>query len=116
MNKTIKKLEKNLVQALTSACDNIKQDVNGFDWLTHSANYANFPASLVVRCVFDTEQNLETAKSAKLDELMIKRIHSALLNAGILLKTPKCHVVFDTEEACERQHQGDWNKRMNYAH
>jgi hypothetical protein len=116
MNKTVKKLEKNLIRALTSACEQLKQDVVGFDWLTHTANYANFPNSLVVRCVFDTEQNLESAKLAAQDALMIKRIHSALLNAGILLKMPKQHVVFDTEEACAREHQGDWNKRINYAH
>lgn len=113
MNKTIKKLEKTLEQALTSACEQSKQDVNGFEWLTHTANYANFPGSLVIRCVFDTDQSLAAAKLAEQDAFIVKHIHNALLKAGILLKIPKRHVVFDTEEACERQHQGNWNKRIH---
>ncbi|MGK0307021.1 MAG: hypothetical protein ACI8UG_002783, partial [Gammaproteobacteria bacterium] len=47
MNKTVKKLDNNVIKALTIVCENAKQDIVGFEWLTHSANYANFPGSLV---------------------------------------------------------------------
>jgi hypothetical protein len=116
MKKTIKKLDKQVVQALTIACEQCKQDVLGFDWLTHTADYSNFPGSLVVRCVFDTDQSLHVAKETEQTVLLIKRIHGALLKSGFLLKHPKKHVIFDTEEACTREHQGDWNKRLDYAH
>jgi hypothetical protein len=113
MNKTVKKLEGNLIRALTSACEKAKIEVSGFEWLTHTANYANFPNSLVVICIFDDDSSLNKAKDAAQDLIIITCIHKALLNAGILLKTPKQHVRFDSEQACEREHQGDWKKRIN---
>ncbi|MFT5282050.1 MAG: hypothetical protein ACI94Z_000877, partial [Yoonia sp.] len=45
MNKTVKKLEGNLVRALTSACEQAKVEVSGFEWLTHTTDYSNFPNS-----------------------------------------------------------------------
>ncbi|MFT6270002.1 MAG: hypothetical protein ACJAVV_002830 [Alphaproteobacteria bacterium] len=116
MNKTVKKLEGNLVRALTSACEQAKVDVSGFEWLTHTADYANFPNSLIVRCIFDDDSSLTIAKDAALDTIIITCIHKALLNAGILLKNPKKHVLFDTEQACEREHQGNWKKRIRERH
>jgi len=112
MNKTVKKLEGNLVRALTSACEKAKVEVSGFEWLTHTADYTNFPNSLIVICIFDDDSSLKTAKYSAHDLIIIKCIHKALLNAGILLKTPKQHVLFDTEQACEREHQGNWKKRI----
>lgn len=113
MNKTVKKLEGNLVRALTSACEKAKIEVTGFEWLTHIADYANFPNSLVVTCIFDDDSSLDKAKYAAQDLIIITCIHNALLNAGILLKAPKQHVRFDTEQACERQHQGNWKRRIH---
>lgn len=116
MKKTIKKLENNLVQALTKACEEAKLHIHGFEWLTHTANYANFPGSLHVRCIFDTDTSLQTARHSEHDIEIIKLIQTALLKAGILLKDPKRHVTFDTEQACEREHQGNWKKRIQNAH
>jgi hypothetical protein len=116
MKKTIKKLENNLVQALTGACEQAKVNIQGFDWLTHTADYANFPGSLHVRCIFDTEISLKAVQDSGRDIDMIKLIHTALLKAGILLKNPKQHITFDTEQACEREHQGNWKKRIQNVH
>jgi hypothetical protein len=113
MNKTVQKLEGNLIKALTSACEKAKIEVSGFKWLTHVADYANFPSSLVVLCIFDDDSSLSKAKYAAQDLIIITFIHKALLNAGILLKSPKRHVRFDTEQACEREHQGNWKKRIH---
>jgi len=33
MNKTVKKLDNNVVKALTIACEMAKQDTVGFEWL-----------------------------------------------------------------------------------
>jgi hypothetical protein len=109
MSKTIQKFEGNLIRALTSVCEKAKIQVSGFEWLTH----VNFPSSLVVICIFDDDSSLSKAKYSAQDLIIITFIHKALLNAGILLKSPKRHVRFDTEQACEREHQGNWKKRIH---
>lgn len=116
MTKTVKKLDSQVIKALTIACEAAKQQVKGFEWLTHTADYANFPSSLVVRCVFDREANLVAAKQNSQDQLFAKLIHAELLRAGVLLKTPKRHVIFDTEEACMRDHDGSWKQRLKNVH
>lgn len=116
MNKTVKKLENNLVGALNLACEKAKLEVSGFEWLTHTANYSNFPNSLIIRCIFDDDASLQTAKDAAHDLTIMTYVHKALLNAGILLKHPKKHIHFDSEQACEREHQGNWKKRIAARH
>lgn len=116
MKKTIKKLENNLVQALTKACEDAKAHSHGFEWLTHTADYSNFPASLHVRCIYDTDASLLSAQNSGQDIYIVKFIHSALLKAGILLKNPARHITFDTEQACEREHQGNWKQRISKVH
>lgn len=112
MKKTVKKLDDNVVKALTIVCEIAKQDIVGFQWLTHSANYANFPVSLVITCVFDTNQSLENAKISLQEIVLRKQIHKQLLKAGILLKDVRRHVFFDTEEACLLDHSGSWKRRL----
>jgi len=112
MNKTIKKLDNKLVLALTAACEQAKDTTTGFEWLTHTADYANFPGSLHVRCIFDTDASLKDALALGKDSDIVKLIHSALLKAGFLLKNPARHITFDTEQACAREHQGDWKRRI----
>jgi hypothetical protein len=112
MNKTVKKLDNNVVKALTIACENAKQEIDGFEWLTHSANYSNFPASLVITCVLDTQESLEKVTTHQQDEMLRKSIQKQLLKAGVLLKDARRHVFFDTEQACISQHAGDWKSRL----
>lgn len=112
MNKTVKKLDQNVIKALTTVCENAKLQVNGFEWLTHTANYANFPASLVITCVFDNRQSIETAKLNQQDKILRKLIQTQLLKTGVLLKDVRRHVLFDSEEACDLEHNGNWNKRL----
>jgi hypothetical protein len=116
MNKTIKKLDNQIVKALTIACEQLKDEFEDFTWLTHQADFSNFPASLIVRCVFNTDAGLATLKHEQGEAIFSKRIHAALLKVGILLKSPKRHVVFDTEEACAREHQGNWKQRLTTFH
>lgn len=112
MQKTVKKLDNNVVKGLTIACENIKCDVEGFEWLTHRANYANFPGSLLITCVFDNNQSLQTMLTNKQDVEIKKQIHKQLLKVGVLLKRNRQHVCFDSEEACLLEHDGDWKRRL----
>lgn len=110
---TVKKLDDNVIKALTRVCEEAKAYIEGFAWLTHRADYSNFPGSLVVTCVFVDEQQLDAAKSKQQDALLRKSVHKQLLKAGILLKDPRRHVFFDSEEACQAAHRGDWEQRLS---
>jgi hypothetical protein len=112
MNKTVKKLDNNVIKALTVVCQSAKQNIVGFEWLTHSANYSNFPASLVITCVLDKSQSLDVLLVSEQDIELRKHIQQQLLKAGILLKDVRRHVFFDTEQACLLEHNGDWKRRL----
>jgi len=98
MKKTDKKLEKQICQALTNACEAAKLEVQGFQWLTHRVNYNQFPDSLSVICFFDTKANLKQACQHNKDQFMIALIKSELEQINIRFKDIKRHVSFDTEK------------------
>lgn len=112
MKKTVKKLDNNVVKALTLACESFKQDISGFEWLTHTADYANFPSSLVVTCVFDTTDSVQMALTHSQDVAMRRTIQQQLLKAGVLLKDVRRNVCLDSEQACLAEHNGDWKARL----
>ncbi|MFT5838742.1 MAG: hypothetical protein ACI9UT_001237 [Flavobacteriales bacterium] len=112
MNKTVKKLDNNVVKALTIVCDIAKHNIVGFEWLTHSANYSNFPASLVITCVLNKPLSIDVMLVNEQDIELRRQIQKQLLKAGILLKDVRRHVFFDTEQACLLEHNGDWKRRL----
>lgn len=113
LNKTTQKLDNNVCKALTIACESSLHDINGFRWLTHRANYTNFPASLVVTCVFDTDAEIIAMKAEKLDEQLRQTIQKQLLKVGVVLKSARQNIHFDSEESCQRDHQGQWSDRLH---
>jgi hypothetical protein len=112
LNKTTKRLDNNVCKALTIVCENSLHEISGFRWLTHRANYTNFPASLVVTCVFNTDVEVTAMKAEKLDELLRQAIQKQLLKVGVVLKHINQNVHFDSEESCQREHQGQWSDRL----
>jgi hypothetical protein len=110
--KTVKKLDDNVIKALTKACEEAKKTVQGFQWLTHYARYDRFPGSLAVICIFDTALSLNEAGEQELDVYMRKLIQSHLLKIGVVLKDSRKHVFFDNEEDCLLEHAGDWERRL----
>ena len=113
MKKTDKKIDNQICQALTKACETAKQEVQGFQWLTHLANYNQFPGSLSIICIFDTKVELDQARQQMKDQLIVGLIKSELELINIRFKDISRHVLFDTEEACEVEHNGKWQKRFN---
>ncbi len=113
MKKTDKKIDKALREALIDVCETALVSVTGFVWLTHVVNYNGFPNSLKVICVFESDDALDKAKAEKQDEYFYQLIHDKLSAADIHIKTLRQHVFFDTEEACERSHNGKWNERLS---
>jgi len=112
MKKTDKKLDKEICLALTKACEAAKQQVQEFQWLTHLVNYKQFPESLSVICIFDTKAELGQARQQMKDQLIVNLIKNELEQINIRFKEINHHVSFDTEEACESEHNGNWSKRF----
>jgi len=99
MKKTDKKIDKQICKTLAKACEIAKVEVLGFQWLTHLVNYNQFPESLSIICVFDTQAGLEQACQQKKDQLIIDLIKSELEQINIRFKDIKRHVSFDIEKA-----------------
>ena len=97
-SKTEKKIDNNIRLALTTACELFLDDISGFQWLTHHANYSNFPASLSITCVFDTDERQDQADQNGDLTKMRKMIQTKLLKIGIKLKAPKQQIDFECEE------------------
>lgn len=111
-SKTQKKIDNNIRIALTACCDNALDDIPGFKWLTHQADYANFPASLFITCVFDKKTEQQTAQNNGQAIALQKLIQTRLLKIGIKFKKIDTQIVFDSEEACTLEHNGEWAKRL----
>ncbi|KZN30442.1 hypothetical protein N480_05675 [Pseudoalteromonas luteoviolacea S2607] len=112
MRKSDKKLEKSIVTALTEACEEALKQYDGFQWLTHIVNYQRFPDSLSVICVFDNKAHLRLAINDDKGEQFKILIEGKLSSCNIKVKGIKKRILFDTEEACNNEHGGNWNKRL----
>jgi hypothetical protein len=86
--------------------------VAGFIWLTHRANYTNFPSSLIITCVFNTQTEVDEMKKNQQEIFLINSIQKQLLKVGVVVKKIDKQVQFDSEEACEKQHNGEWDRRL----
>lgn len=111
-SKTEKKIDNNIRLALTDVCEQLLKDIPGFIWLTHQANYTNFPASLLITCVFDTEAEKEHAHNNGYKVQIEKYIQSKLLKVGVKFKAISKQIVLDSEEACTHYQEGNWAERL----
>ncbi len=109
MRKTDKKIDKALRIMLTEVCAVAQKNSEGFVWLTHFANYADFPRSLSVVCIYDTENHLADADL----DYMRTLIKEKLALVDISMNDIRSQVSFDTEESCTLENNGNWNQRIN---
>ncbi|MBN3563909.1 Fis family transcriptional regulator [Aliamphritea spongicola] len=112
MRKTDKKLDNQICKTLTVVCETALEHIYGFQWLTHRVNYQRFPASLKIACVFSDESDLERIRMQHEDTSLRNLICDALADIGIQLAHPEEQIYFDSEEACEASHQGNWARRL----
>ena len=112
MRKSDKKLDNQLRKVLTDVCESALKHIDGFKWLTHTVNYSSFPNSLKVICVFDTNESLDNYLLSKSNNQLQLLVANELNRLGIKLKNITNHVLFDTEENCDLQHNGNWAKRL----
>ncbi|WP_077046993.1 hypothetical protein [Pseudomonas sp. KK4] len=105
------RLERRLITTLTDACETAKLELQGFTWLTHTADPNAFAQTLKVTWVFETlaDKNLAQAHAkARVFELTA----TALNEADLAVQPSDQSVRFDSEEECQRSHGGDWQKRL----
>lgn len=93
LRKADKKIDKAIIAVLTEACETAKDTHAGFQWLTHTVNYSDFPQSLRVICVFDTGAHLAQADTARL----ARSIQKQLASIGIQIKSINKCVSFTAE-------------------
>ena len=112
MRKTDKKMENQLRAGLTDVCEAALEEIDGFQWLTHLVNYSNFPKSLKVVCVFDTNESLSRYLSKDDGKALQSLVQEKIARIGLKIDDISKHLVFDTEEECKNNHNGNWNERF----
>jgi len=112
MRKTDKKIDNQLRLVLTDVCEFALEQIDGFQWLTHLVNYSDFPKSLKVVCVFDTNDNLSSFTSQKSKNELTSLIQAKLQEVDIKVKNMADHISYDTEQNCEKEHDGQWADRF----
>lgn len=116
MTKTHKKQEQAITRALTEVCETVKfatdeHALKGFEWITHFVQYHDFPDSLLIVVVFSRSQERLDALNAGKDKTLYRLISDQLKAENIHLNAIEKQVRFDSEEACEKHHAGDWQAR-----
>ena len=114
MKKTDKKIDNSIRKALTEVCEMALNELSGFEWLTHFVNFSHFPRSLLIVCIFDTNDNLSYILNSHKDDYMYKLIEEKLITVGIHIKDIRRQVNFDTEEDCKYENMGKWKERFKY--
>lgn len=112
MRKTDKTLENTIVKVLTKVCEQSLKEVKGFQWITHLVNYKDFPRSLTIICVFDTQDQIEKLSNSPQQDYLRSLIVEQLNASGIRLHNLQKQIKFDSEEACQIEHAGKWNRRL----
>ncbi len=112
MRKTDKKIDKQIRVVLTDVCESALKEFIGFQWLTHLANYTNFPRSLRVVCVFDTNYNLNDFVANKSNQELGALIQEKLFDIDVNIKNIADHISYDSQENCDKNHNGKWADRL----
>lgn len=94
MRKTDKKIDNQLRQVLTATCDFALQNTQGYQSISHTVNYNQFPASLVVTCLFDDQQHADNAMQ---ERELLAHILEGLNSMSVNLKSPQKQVRFQSK-------------------
>lgn len=90
-------IERELIRALTLACEMAKSEIVGFQWLTHDVDYEQFPQSLVVTWMFDSEANRTRALASPDKARMLALTQAAFDEVGVSVTSIAEHVAFAVE-------------------
>ena len=88
MTKTDKKRDSQIVKQLKSVCDEFKYSVNGFEFITHTANFKQLNQSLNIDIYLTDERALKALNLSERNEFVavietsLKEIAITLMNAS----------------------------------
>lgn len=102
MRKTDKKIDNAIIEALTEVCESALKQYSGFLWLSHLVNYTNFPRSLQVICVFDSEEYLIQFNAHPNQRELRTLIKQRLSEIGVAINDKQ--VTFVTKDQCRKYH------------
>ncbi len=105
------RIERRLITTLTEACETAKGEIEGFIWLTHTADLNALSETLKVVWVFETLADQKLAQ-AKAKARIVELTTIALNEAEIDLNLSDRNVCFDSEEECQRTQGGNWKNRL----
>jgi len=111
MRKSDKKMENELRVMLTDVCEITLKEFSGFQWLTHRVNYSDFPNSLKIICIFDTNINLNSFMTINGHHEINRLIQKNLFKLNININNMTRHISYDTEENCNKNNNGIWKER-----
>ncbi|WP_152537553.1 Fis family transcriptional regulator [Catenovulum agarivorans] len=113
--KQIKQLDKQIVRQLTQVCHLAQNEIDGFEWLTHVVDYANLAKSLKVILVFATSEqrvNAQREHANKIKAWVVEYLQPLDITFSNIDK----QIQFDSEQACNNQHNGNWQYRLTCLH
>jgi hypothetical protein len=106
------RIERRLIAALTEACEIAKSEIEGFTWLTHTADLSALANTLKVTWVFETLSDQKLAQAGTQKARIFELTAVALSEADVDVIASERNVRFDSEEECQRMDAGDWQKRL----
>ena len=111
-----RQLDRELSRTLTQACDVAKAEVEGFGWVTHEVRWDDFPASLRVIWIFESNADIARALKEGWNQRLLALTDRALRDAEITVKRVEQHMDLDSEEECQRADAGNWRARLDRHH
>lgn len=79
-------VERRLIKYLTQACEAAKFEIDGFVWLDHVVDYADYPRSLQVSWAFASVEQRDRAASGPVLARIREFTEIALTDAGVPLE------------------------------
>ena len=113
MRKSDKKIDNQIIKTLTEVCQSSLEKIDGFEWLTHTVNFDNFPDSLKIVCVFDSNKKLASYLKSDDSKYLASLIMDSLADIGIKLNSVENQIALDSEENCTLFNAGNWHKRLS---
>jgi len=113
LKKNEKKTENAIVKALNGVCEKLKDESDGFIWLTHFVDYSRFPQSLKLVYVYDTNDSLINAKNKTMFKTIFDLTETRLRSEGVYIKNIHQSLFFDTEENGADFDNTSWCRRYS---
>lgn len=98
MRKSDKKTDNQIRLFLTDICEDFMKDFDGFLWLTHEADYDNFPQSLRMTFVFASQAHLDGFVASDGYPQLITKLEKQLSQIKIRFKRIQDQMAFTVEQ------------------